>query len=169
MTLATAATLTQLLLQQTPEPASARGAYATGMNAGERVYKLADGWIFAQGDHDLSSELSSLSVEAALATLSTRGIAAVPVHTCKALADLHRDNPTTTVDFELRESDGWENECFAPAWFAFDGERVASPGPSARIGSNAPEILAELGYSGEDVKRLIDDGAVGPTEWIPLK
>ncbi len=163
--LATAASLTQLLLLQSSEPASARGAFATGMNEGERVYQLSDGWIFAQGDHDLSSELSSLSVDTALATLSKRGIAAVPVHTVKALADLHRSNPTTTVDFELRESDGWENECFAPAWFAFDGERVISPGPSARIGSNAPEILAELGYSGEDIERLIADGAVGRTEW----
>ncbi len=76
---------------------------------------------------------------------------------------------TVKLFFELRESDGWENECFAPAWFAFDGERVISPGPAARIGANAPEILAELGYSGEDVKRLIADGVVGPTEWVPVK
>lgn len=167
--LATAATLTQLLLQQTPEPESARGPYATGMNAGERVYQLTDGWIFAQGDHDLSSELSNLSVDAALAGLKKMGIQAVPVQTVKELADRHRENPSTTVDFEKRESDGWENECFAPSWFAFDGDRVASPGAATRIGSDAPAILAELGYSGEDVKRLIASGAVGQTEWIPVK
>lgn len=166
--LATAATLTQLLLQQTPEPASARGPYATGMNAGERVYELSDGWIFAQGDHDLTEELSSLKVDEALAKLNERGIAAVPVQTVKALADLHRDNPTTTVDFEMRESDGWKNEGFAPSWFAYDGERVASPGPAHRVGSDALVILTELGYSEEKVADLVAARVVGQTEFLPI-
>jgi crotonobetainyl-CoA:carnitine CoA-transferase CaiB-like acyl-CoA transferase len=137
------------------------------MNAGERVYQLTDGWIFAQGDHDLSSELSSLGVDAALTELEKMGIPAVPVQTVKELADRHRENPSRTVDFEKRESDGWENECFAPSWFAFDGDRVASPGAAPRSGSDAPAILAELGYSAEDVERLIAGGAVGRTEWVP--
>jgi crotonobetainyl-CoA:carnitine CoA-transferase CaiB-like acyl-CoA transferase len=167
--LATAASLTQLLLQQTPEPESARGATATGMNAGERVYELTDGWIFAQGDRDLSGELASLTREAALARLAEQGVPAVPVQTCKELADIHRDDPTTTVDFELRKKDGWENECFAPAWFAFEGKRVASPGPASRVGSDASEILADLGYSRADVDRLVAGGVVGQREWAPLK
>jgi hypothetical protein len=166
--LATAASLTQLLLQQNPEPASATGPFATGMNEGERVYQLADGWIFAQGDHDLSSELTPLTVDDALAKLKKRGVNAVPVHTCKELADLHRDDPTTTVAFEMRESDGWKNECFAPAWFAFDGERIESPSPARRLGSDAATILAELGYSKKDVERLIADKAVGQTEFLPV-
>jgi crotonobetainyl-CoA:carnitine CoA-transferase CaiB-like acyl-CoA transferase len=165
--LATAASLTQLLLLQTREPESARGAFATGRNKGERVYQLSDGWIFAQGKHDMTKELSSLTVAAALAKLSKEGIPAVPVQTCKGLADIHRDAPTTTVDFEFREKDGWKNECFAPSWFAFDGKRVMSPGPASRVGSDAPAILAELGYSKEDVKRLISTGAVGKTEFLP--
>ena len=82
---------------------------------------------------------------------------------------MHRDNPTTTVDFEMRESDGWKNECFAPAWFAFDGERVASPGPARRLGSDAMTILAELGYSKKDVQRLVVSKAVGQTEFLPVK
>ncbi len=167
--LATAASLTQLLLLQTSEPASARGAYATGMNAGERVYQLTDGWIFAQGDHDLSSELSPLSVDAAIAKLKKRGIQAVPVQTVKELADRHRKNPSKTVNFERRERDGWENECFAPRWFAFDGELMPRPSATARIGSDAPTILAELGYSKEQVARLVSSGAVGQTEWALVK
>ena len=163
--LATAASLTQLLLLQTPEPKSARGAHATGMNASERVYQLTDGWIFAQGDRDLTSELSSLSVDAALAKLKKRGIPAVPVQTVKELADRHRKNPSKTVNFERRERDGWENECFAPRWFAFDGELMPRPSATARIGSDAPTILAELGYSKEQVARLVSSGAVGQTEW----
>jgi crotonobetainyl-CoA:carnitine CoA-transferase CaiB-like acyl-CoA transferase len=46
--LASAASLVQLLLKQTPEPVTARGARATGRTAGERIHKLSDGWIFAQ-------------------------------------------------------------------------------------------------------------------------
>jgi crotonobetainyl-CoA:carnitine CoA-transferase CaiB-like acyl-CoA transferase len=167
--LSTAAALTQLLLLQTPEPESARGAYATGMNAGERVYELSDGWIFAQGDHDLSNELSALTREAALAGLAQKGIPAVPVHTCKELADIHRDGPTTTVDFEMREHDGWTNECFAPAWFAYDGERIASPGPAHRVGSDGPAILAEQGYSKNEITDLVAAGVLGRTEFLPAK
>lgn len=167
--LATAASLTQLLLLQTPQPESATGPFATGMNAGERVYELSDGWIFAQGEHDLTKELSNLSVDAALAKLSKQRIPAVPVQTCKGLADRHRDHPTTTVDFEMRESDGWKNECFAPSWFAFDGKRIASPGPAHRLGSDAPVILAELGYSKKDIERLVAEKVVGQTEFLPVK
>ena len=87
----------------------------------------------------------------------------------KELADLHRDNPTTTVYFEARESYGWKNECFAPAWFAYDGERIASPGPAHRIGSDAPVILAELGYSEEEIADLVAARVVGQTEFLPLK
>ena len=45
-------------------------------------------------------------------------------------------------------------------------ERPAAP---PRIGADAPEILAELGYSSEDVERLIDSGVVGATEWANYK
>jgi crotonobetainyl-CoA:carnitine CoA-transferase CaiB-like acyl-CoA transferase len=167
--LATAASLTQLLLLQTPQPESATGPFATGMNAGERVYELSDGWIFAQGKHDMSEELSPLSVEAALARLSKQGIPAVPVQTCTELADRHRDKPTTTVDFEMRESDGWKNECFAPSWFAYDGKRIASPGAAHRIGADAATILAELGYSEKEVADLVAARVVGKTEFMPVK
>lgn len=163
--LATAASLTQLLLQQTAEPESARGAFATGMNEGERVYQLSDGWIFAQGNHDLTSELSSFTREQALAHLEEKGIPAVPVQTCKELADRHRQNPTSTVNFEKRERDGWENECFAPTWFAFEGASASRPSAAPRIGADAPSILAELGYSREDVDRLVQKRVVGATEW----
>jgi crotonobetainyl-CoA:carnitine CoA-transferase CaiB-like acyl-CoA transferase len=164
--LATAATLTQCTLQQTRLPESAQGPYATGMNEGERVYQLSDGWIFAQGDHDLSKELASITVEKALALLADKGISAVPVQTCRELADRHRDNSSTTVRFETREeSDGWVTENYAPTWFTFDGESVPMPGAPVRVGSSAPAILAKLGYSEKDIQRLTASGVVGQTEW----
>ena len=33
---------------------------------------------------------------------------------------------------------------------------------------NCPQVSEELGYSGEGEKRLIADGVVGPTEWVPV-
>jgi crotonobetainyl-CoA:carnitine CoA-transferase CaiB-like acyl-CoA transferase len=164
--LAAAATLIQLLLQQTAEPPSARGPHATGRSAGHRIYKIADGWIFAEAPRDISAELAPMTVAAALDDLAARGIAAGPVQTLKELADRHRAAPTRTVRFEKRERDGWENECFAPSWFAIDG--MANPRPAAppRLGSDARAILTELGYASRDIERLQERGIVGPIEWF---
>jgi crotonobetainyl-CoA:carnitine CoA-transferase CaiB-like acyl-CoA transferase len=49
--------------------------------------------------------------------------------------------------------------------------QIALRGPAAppRIGSDAPAILAELGYTNADVDRLIASGVVGPTEWFQTR
>jgi crotonobetainyl-CoA:carnitine CoA-transferase CaiB-like acyl-CoA transferase len=163
--LATAATLTQLLLQRKAEPPTARGPFATGMNAGERVYRLTDGWIFAQGPSDLSGELASRSVADGLQYLAAKKIKAVPVQTCREVADRHRVKPTRTVNFQRTEKDGWATECFAPTWFVFDNQPFSRPAPASRIGADAVAILAELGYTREEANRLVSSGAVGRTEW----
>jgi len=164
--LAAAASLTQLLMQQNTAPDTAIGFDAIGMNETERWYKVQDGFVFALAKSDMSETLSSLSKEQALAYLKDKGIEAVPVQSCKELADLHRDSPCKTVTFEKRERDGWESENFVPTWFVFDGESVGCPGAAARIGSDAPEILKELGYNNDDINRLVKNGAVGPVEWV---
>jgi len=165
--LATAASLTQLLLQKSDLPESAIGPYATGMNVGERVYQLVDGWIFAQGDHDLSNEIKSLGVNEAISQLQSKGILAVPVQTCAQLAERHRGSASKTVKYEKRERDGWENECFAPTWFVFDDEPVQSPASAERIGASAMQILTELNYSRNVIEALVARKVVGNTEWIP--
>ena len=91
---------------------------------------------------------------------------AVPIQTLLQLAGRHRVEPTTTVSFVKRERDGWETECFEPSWYAFDGSPGARPPAAPRVGSDAPAILAELGYPPSDVERLISEGVVGPTEWF---
>lgn len=163
--LAAAATLVQLLLQRSAEPESARGAYATGQTAGARVYELSDGWIFAEASHDMSAELAPKTVVAALEELAAGGIAAVPVQSLRRLVERHREAPTRTVRFEKRERDGWVTECFAPAWYAFDGVPGPRPAAAARIGADAPAILEELGYGAGDVERLLEEGVIGATEW----
>jgi crotonobetainyl-CoA:carnitine CoA-transferase CaiB-like acyl-CoA transferase len=165
--LCNAATLIQLLFQQdgSDAPASARGQLATGMTAGARIYELGDGWIFAQAPRDITSDLGGLTRADALKWCAQRAIAAVPVQTCKELADRHRERPTATVRFEQRESDGWSTECFAPTWFAFDGQTQPRPKAASRIGADGPAVLAELGFGQAEVERLISSGAVGRTEW----
>ena len=165
--LCNAATLIQLLFQRpdSEPPQSARGQLATGMTAGSRVYSLSDGWIFAEAAHDLSSDLAGRTQAEALAWCADKKILAAPVQTCKALADRHRDHPTATVKFVASTSDGWTTECFAPTWFAFDGETLPRGKAATRIGADGPAILAELGFSSDDVTRLIAGGAVGRTEW----
>ena len=168
--LCNAATLIQLLFQRpgSEPPPSARGQLATGMTAGARVYQLSDGWIFAQAEHDITADLGNRKQAEALAWCAQQKIPAVPVQTCKELADRHREHPTTTVKFETRESDGWITECFAPTWFAFDGHPEARPPAASRIGADAWRVLGDLGYSPADIERLIAIGAVGRTEWAKV-
>lgn len=164
--LAPSATLTQLLLTGVPNPPdNIRGQAATGRNAGERVYQLSDGWIFVQGLSDMTAELSGKTQAEGLAHARSKGLLAVPVQTCRQLADRHMDKPSPTVYFEKRESDGWVNHCFRPTWFTFDGVPTPRARATARIGSDAPAILAELGYSSDEVQRMIDAGAIGRPEW----
>jgi crotonobetainyl-CoA:carnitine CoA-transferase CaiB-like acyl-CoA transferase len=165
--LCNAATLIQLLFQRpgSEPPVSARGQLATGMTPGARVYQLGDGWIFAQAPRDITAELGARNRADALAWCAQQKIPAVPVQTCRELADRHRDHPTATVKFEKREKDGWVTECFAPTWLAFDGQTYPRPPAASRIGADGPAVLADLGYDNEEVKRLISIGAVGRTEW----
>ncbi|MGH8422997.1 MAG: CoA transferase, partial [Pseudomonas fluorescens] len=165
--LCNAATLIQLLFQKpgSEPPASARGQLAIGMTVGERVYQLSDGWIFAQAPRDISKELGGLSRAEALVWCVRQGVMAVPVQSCKELADRHRDHPTTTVRFEKRTNDGWSTECFAPTWFAFDGTTEGRPAAASRIGADGPAVLESLGYAKEQVTELVNAGTIGRTEW----
>ena len=164
--LAPSATLTQLLLTGIPKPPDdIRGQRAVGRNAGERVYQLADGWIFVQGKSDMTAELGGKTVAQGLAFAKSKGLLAAPVQTCRQVADRHRDKPSPTVYFEKRESDGWINHCFRPTWFTFDGVPTPRPRATSRIGADGPAILAQLGYSADDVNRMVASGAIGRTEW----
>jgi crotonobetainyl-CoA:carnitine CoA-transferase CaiB-like acyl-CoA transferase len=163
--LAAAGTMCQMLLQRQPAPPSAVGPFATGLTAGARTYQLSDGWIFAQAPVDVSNELKGKTQAEALAYMKARNVLATPVQTCKQLADRHRDKPTVTVNFEKRTTQGWSNECFRPTWFTVDGVPTPRPAGPAPIGSDAPAVLAELGYSRDQINKMINSGAVGRTFW----
>lgn len=165
--LCNAASLLQLLAQRpgTDAPPSARGQLATGRTPGARVYQLSDGWIFAEAPRDITPDLGGRNRVDALAWCAEQKIPAAPIQNLKELVARHRDQPTTTVRFEKREKDGWTTECFAPTWFAFDGRPEPRPPAPSRIGADGPAVLAELGYSPDDIKAFIAEGAVGRTEW----
>jgi crotonobetainyl-CoA:carnitine CoA-transferase CaiB-like acyl-CoA transferase len=164
--LAAAASLVQLQLQRQAEPPSARGASATGRSAGERVYRLTDGWIFASATDDMSAELASMNTTEALDMLAARRVAAVPVQTLRQLVERHRGAPSTTVRFERRERDGWVTEGFAPSWFAFDGAPITRPPAAPRVGADAAAILHDLGYTAVEIDALAASRVVGPVEWF---
>lgn len=165
--LTAAASLMQLLFQRGEPPASARGPHAVGPTAGERIYRLADGWIFARGEDDLTALLQGHTVATALAALAARGVEATRVNTVRELADRHRAQPTRTIRFQARDHDGWRTECFVPTWFCFDGVAPESRQGAVRIGSSAADILDELGLSAQHAA-LEALGVVGRPEWAPL-
>jgi len=69
------------------------------------------------------------------------------------------------VCFERRDSEGWVNHCFRPTWFTFDSVSMPRPRATSRIGADGRAILAQLGYSADDVKRMVARVAIGRTEW----
>lgn len=163
--LTAAASLMQLLFQFGEPPASAIGPHATGPTAGRRTYRLADGWIFAMGDSDLSALLQGHTVASALATLAASGIQAIRVNTVRELANRHRTQPSRTIHFQAIDQDGWRSECFVPTWFCFDGEVPETRQPAVRIGSSAHSILQSLGMTAQALNQLEASGAVGSPEW----
>jgi crotonobetainyl-CoA:carnitine CoA-transferase CaiB-like acyl-CoA transferase len=163
--LTAAASLMQMLFQFDEPPASACGPHAVGRTSGQRVYRVADGWIFALGDTDLTAVVQDATVSAALDALAARGIGAVRVNTVRELANAHRAAPTRTIHFQTLDTDGWTTECFVPTWFCFDGAAPRTRQGAVRIGASADSILESLGLSTSAVAELKASGVVGHPEW----
>lgn len=142
-----------------------RGPLASGPSATERIYKVADGWIFALSQTDLTETIEAETVESALAGLKARGIEAVRVNTVRELADGRRDALSRTVRFQAISHDGLTSECFVPSWFCFNGVVAEGRQTPVRIGASANEILEDLGYGPDDIRRLRQRGVVLNTEW----
>jgi crotonobetainyl-CoA:carnitine CoA-transferase CaiB-like acyl-CoA transferase len=70
------------------------------------------------------------------------------------------------MNWQRTEKDGWWSEMFAPTWFVFDNKPFDRSRPTSRMGADAREVLTELGYSGADIDRMVQAGAIGRTEWV---
>jgi crotonobetainyl-CoA:carnitine CoA-transferase CaiB-like acyl-CoA transferase len=163
--LVAAASLMQCLAQFGEPPASACGPHAVGPTAGCRTYRVADGWIYAMGDADLSPLLEDKTLASALDTLAARGIEAIRINTVRELADRHRASPTRTIRFQACDHQGWTTECFVPTWFCYDGHVPESRRSAVRIGTSADTILEAAGVPAPAVSALKASGVVGRPEW----
>lgn len=171
--LAVCASLTQLDLQVKEPPATAVGCHATGMTPYNRVFKVGSGkYIYGQApegtDIDaLITKLSTLDQSAAIAHFdSAFGKLAVPVQTVKEIAEICSDGASITADFKKKNAgQGWLVETWEPTWFCFDGKPFSCLSPPTFSGSDAPQVLAELGYSKSEVMGLQQSRAVVPTNW----
>ena len=56
-------------------------------------------------------------------------------------------------------------ETWEPTWFCFDGKPLTCAGAPTFSGSDAPQILAELGYSQGAILGLKQSRAIVPTNW----
>ena len=56
-------------------------------------------------------------------------------------------------------------ETWDPTWFCLDGQPLTCAGAPNFSGADAPQILAELGYSQGDILGLKQSRAVVPTNW----
>jgi len=171
--LAVCASLTQLTLQFQEPPACATGPYATGMTEHKRVFKVKAGkYIYGQADPKcdvkaLETLLADMDVEAAVSHFKTQFSAlAVPVQTCKEMAALCSDGKSKSAYFKKKDAgQGWVVETWEPTWFCFDGEPFSCLSPPTLAGSDAPQILAEFGYSQKEIADLKLSRAVVPTNW----
>jgi crotonobetainyl-CoA:carnitine CoA-transferase CaiB-like acyl-CoA transferase len=164
--LVAAAQLPQVTFQKGEPPASAVGQNATGPTPAQRWYKVADGHIFATAPRDVSAEVAGKTKIQAIAHLKQQGILAVPVQTVNEIGDIHKKRPTTTMNWQRTEKDGWWSEMMAPTWFVFDGKPFDRSAPASRMGADAREVLTGLGYSPTEIDRLVKIGAIGRTEWV---
>ena len=77
------------------------------------------------------------------------------------LFSISSQSPSTSA----AHTSSWEVETWEPTWFCFDGEPLSCARAPTFSGSDAPAILAELGYSQGQVLGLKQSRAVVPTNW----
>ena len=145
------------------------------MSARHRVYPVAGGkYVYGQApegcDVDkLLATLATMDVAGAVAHFEKElGALAVPCNTVKEIAALCSDDGSKTARFSQKDSgNGWVVETWDPTWFCLDGQPLTCAGAPNFSGADAPQILAELGYSQGDILGLKQSRAVVPTNPNP--
>ncbi len=99
----------------------------------------------AENGHQACAELAENSYDLVLTDLVMEGIDGMQV-----LQEAKRCDPTCGVILMTGYGD------------------MDSVIEALRCGADAPAFLKEIGSSRDDVKRLIAEGVVGPTEWVPV-
>jgi crotonobetainyl-CoA:carnitine CoA-transferase CaiB-like acyl-CoA transferase len=84
-------------------------------------------------------------------------LAGIPVAPVQDLVQVG-SHPQTRANGMLQKADGLE---VVAAPLEFDGARLAHRLPPPRLGQHSADVLAELGYSEDDVEALVQRGIVG--------
>jgi crotonobetainyl-CoA:carnitine CoA-transferase CaiB-like acyl-CoA transferase len=89
-----------------------------------------------------------------LERLEETGVPVAPVQDVGQVAE-HEQTRALGI---LQDVAGWKT--VAPP-LSLDGERVALPSPPPLLGEHSRQVLAEAGYSEEEIAALVEDGVVG--------
>ena len=156
--------------RQPPEGPKARGP--TSFTRTYPLKKCPGQWMYVVADCDLSFEFESEfeSIEEAEIKLQKRGILAVPVLSCKKMAEYCLTNGSITACFEKRENQGLKTGTWKPTWIAYDDQPLDHPGAVAPTGVDRLEILESvLEMDKAKVSQLRQNGDVREDYWIDCK
>jgi crotonobetainyl-CoA:carnitine CoA-transferase CaiB-like acyl-CoA transferase len=167
--LASAASLVQLGFQFDSGVASELGPAATGRTATSRLYKVTDGWIYAESPSDVTKQVESLSVGEALTAMRAKGVRAVCVQSIAALKAKHLAQRGATIRFRTVGRDSLRATLLEPTWFQFDGRALSPSEEPPRPGGDAHEILSSLCYAESEIQALIDRQVVGRPDWLQVQ
>jgi crotonobetainyl-CoA:carnitine CoA-transferase CaiB-like acyl-CoA transferase len=137
------------------------------ISPGRRLAQCTDGWIAWLGPDAAapsSRDIEAMTVETAIAWLCARGFAAVPVRTDGWSAAFLNDPANTARGLVAAYPHPVYGELRHPGafWSVPDGVLCHDRGPPV-LGQHSAEILDELGFSANEIARLIDQHTVAFT------
>jgi len=113
----------------------------------------------------LAERFAREDVDTCLERLAAAGVPAAPVLDVGQVAD-HEQTEAVGLLQHLPRPDGSDVVEVAPP-LSVDGERVLHRLPPPRLGEHSVEVLAEAGYSPEQIERLVQTGVVeGPARYM---
>jgi crotonobetainyl-CoA:carnitine CoA-transferase CaiB-like acyl-CoA transferase len=130
-----------------------------GFSARYRLYETAEGWLClaALTDAELAALRTALGIDlpsddAALADLLERTFATRPA------ADWFRELDAAGVPVEVSSPDFQRSDADQPAW-RFSATPAMVVGRAPKVGEHTRELLAQFGFSDDQVDALIEAGA----------
>ena len=140
----------------------------TGLDEAHRIHRLADGWLVVDARDEAEAEaferwsgttvLAERDVEDVLHELTGLGIAAAPVREDRL--DAFMDAPLhRSLGLSRRLQTGGYGELDLVAGFWSLGTSVPEESVP-QLGEHSREVLGELGYSDDEIERLVEVGSV---------